>query len=182
MIPSIAWSDFALKHDRKKFNGVPRLLLELVLENWKHRKPGIGRKDLTEVIVVPMKKINLYLFSNNWTSIETTTRITGKVVRRQPHEDPYVALKGRGKPLPTRCAKVVLYSAETLTKNDGERSTNADWEIIAIMTGPWISEPMNPLTMARNYLCKPGGTFAPYPAYQFADAIYFWSQFIQNRT
>jgi hypothetical protein len=180
-IPSIAWSNFALEHDRKKFSESPEFLIQLVQNNWKHRQPGIGRKDLTEVVVVPMKKVSLWMFNNNWTAIRTASRITGHLTRRQPHEDPYVALRGRGKPLSTQCAKVVLYSAATLLKNDGGRSTDADWEIVAIMTGPWTNEPMNPLTMARNFLKKPGGTFAPYTAQQFAESIYFWSQFIQNR-
>ena len=34
---------------------------------------------------------------------------------------------------------------------------------------------MDPVTMARNFLEKPGGTFAPYTAQQFAEAIWFWS-------
>ena len=178
--PTIAWSDFAKKHDKWKFRGTQSDLLALIYKYWRKRKPGQGRTDLTQVVVVNIPCA--YMFRNNWTDISTVTRITGKVVRRQPHEDPYVALRGRGKPLPTKVAKVVLYSADTLMENDGTRSSNADWEIVAILTGPWVSEPMNPLTMARNFLQAPGGTYAPYTAWEFAHSIYFWSQIIQNRS
>jgi hypothetical protein len=35
---------------------------------------------------------------------------------------------------------------------------------------------MNPLTMARNFLEKPGGTFCEYTAREFAEAVYYWSR------
>jgi hypothetical protein len=181
--PTIAMSELALEHDAIKYRRSPAMLIDLVHKYWSCREPGVGRKNLNEVVVVPIRNPkDLYHFRNNWTDISTTSRITGKVVRRQPHEDPYVALRGRGKALPTKVAKVVLYSATTLLQDDGKRSSNADWEIVAILTGPWVNEPMNPLTMARNFLRKPGGTFAPYTAHQFADAVWFWSQVIQNRS
>jgi hypothetical protein len=178
--PTFAWSDFAKEHDKWKFCGTQSDLLAMVYKYWRHRKPGTGRKDCSQVVVITIPHV--HMFRNNWTDIGTASRITGKVVRRQPHEDPYVALRGRGNPLPTKVAKVVLYSAATLLQDGGERSSNADWEIVAILTGPWVNEPMNPLTMARNFLRKPGGTFAPYTAYQFADAIWFWAGVIQNRS
>ncbi len=39
--------------------------------------------------------------------------------------------------------------------------------------------PMHPLTMARNYLVKKGGTKGRYTAAQFAEAIWYWSQHSQ---
>jgi hypothetical protein len=182
--PTVAWSDFALEHDRRKFIGNQKALISLIHRFWNFRQPGKGRKDLSEVVVVPMKirypDITVW-FRANWIDIKSSKYITGKVVRRQNFEDPFVALKGKGKSLPVKFAKVVLYSATTLLQDGGTRSTDADWEIVAILTGPWENEPMSPLTMARNFLRKPGGTFAPYTAQQFAESIYFWSQFIQKR-
>ena len=70
---------------------------------------------------------------------------------------------------------MVLYSAETLTENDGTRSGDFDWEVVCLLAGAAQTEPMDPLTMARNMLEKPGGTYAPYTAQEFAEAIYFWS-------
>jgi hypothetical protein len=35
---------------------------------------------------------------------------------------------------------------------------------------------MDPLTMARNMLAKPGGTPCDYTAEQFAEAVWYWSR------
>ena len=69
----------------------------------------------------------------------------------------------------------MLYSAAALTENEGKRSGDFDWEIVAIIASPVETEPMNPLTMARNFLEKPGGTFCEYTAREFAEAVYYWS-------
>jgi hypothetical protein len=181
--PSIAWSEFSKKKDSWKFIGNESDLIHLVEDNWSRRKSGVGRKDLTQVIVVPIKEIIYFLC--DWLPIECAKRITGKVIRRQDHEDSFVSLKGNSRHsnevLSVLHVNIILYSAATLLENDGTRSSNADWEIVAILTGPWKDEPMMPLTMARNFLQKPGGTYAPYTAEQFAQSIYFWSQYIQKR-
>ena len=177
----IGWSNFALKRNKKKhhsyFKGTPKKLVELVHKHWRKRSPGQGRTDTKKVVVVPITEKDLpKLFGCPYSNIVDATHLRAKMVRRQDHEDPYIEVHGRGKSLPVKFAKVVLYSAETLLENDGERSGDYDWEIVAIIAGPWVNEPMSPLTMARNFLQKPGGTYAPYTAEQFADSIYFWSQ------
>ena len=73
-------------------------------------------------------------------------------------------------------AGAVLYSAETLLENNGQRSGDYDWEVVCILASTVESEPMDPLTMARNMLEKPGGTFADYSALDFAEAIWYWRQ------
>jgi len=179
---NIGWSKFALEQnkDNKKFRRAPAMLPKLVAKYWKHREPGQCRKDLTQVVVVPIYERDLScLFSSSWAHINDANRIVGKRVKRQPHEDAFIDVRGTGKPLKVQFAKVVLYSRATLLENDGEVSGNFDWEIVAILVGPWENEPMTPLTMARNFLKKPGGTFAPYTAQQFAESIYFWSGFIR---
>jgi hypothetical protein len=35
---------------------------------------------------------------------------------------------------------------------------------------------MDPLTMARNMLRKPGGTFCAYTAEEFAAAVWYWAR------
>lgn len=178
----IGWSKFALEQNKenKKFKGKPKKLIELVEKHWACREPGQGRKDKTQVVVVPILEWDLHkLFSSPWAHINDAKYILGKVVKRQPNEDAFIDIRGTGKPLKVQFVKVVLYSRATLLENDGEVSGNFDWEIVAILTGPWENEPMTPLTMARNFLKKTGGTFAPYTAKQFAESIYFWSQFIR---
>lgn len=179
----IGWSNFCLnqqkKNDAKRFKGAPKDLITLVKKHWKDRKPGKGRKDLTQVVVVPIAE--KHLFKSPWLDIQQAKRITGRIARRQPQEDPFLKIRGSGKTLPILKAEVVLYSKATLLENNGERSGDYDWEIVAILTGPGENPPMDPLAMARNFLQKPGGTFAPYTAQQFAEAIYFWAQYIQTR-
>jgi hypothetical protein len=88
--------------------------------------------------------------------------------RRQRHEDGYAKVTAIGTPEPARFAAVVLYSRAALCENDGTRSTDADWEVVSLITSPVQrltrddAPPMNPLTIARNVLAKPGGT--PMPA------------------
>ena len=72
-------------------------------------------------------------------------------------------------------ASVVLYTADTLLENGGKRSTDAEWEVVALIAGPVEVEPMDPLTMARNMLEKPGGTFCEYSAQEFAESIWYWA-------
>lgn len=183
--PTIGLSNFVLnkkKGDIKKFNGTTDKLLELIVKHWDKRIPGAGRNDLSQVVLVNIEEDNLSeLFNSAWLDITKAKYIRGKVVRRQDHEDPFVDVRGRGEALPVKFVRIVLYSAETLLENDGQRSGNYEWEVVAILTGPWENEPMTPLTMARNFLQKPGGTYAPYTAQQFAESIYFWSQFIRTR-
>ena len=70
------------------------------------------------------------------------------------------------------------YMEITLGKN-GERSTNADWEIVTIIASPVENEPMDPVTMMRNMRGKSGGTLVTYTAEQLLDAIEFWSNHVR---
>lgn len=182
---TIGWSDFALKANKNgtgsRFIGKPEDLLHLVRKHWGGRVPGHGRSNRKEVVVVPILEKNLSNFQCTWADIEDIANIRGKITRRQPHEDAFVEVSGSGKPLPVTNAKVVLYSAATLLADDGTRTGDYDWEIVAVLCGPWNDEPMTPLTMARNFLRKPGGTFANYTARQFAESIYFWSKYLRAR-
>jgi hypothetical protein len=103
------------------------------------------------------------------------------LTRRQPHESPYIKLEADGPTVPCKFAKVVLYSANELLKNDGERSSDADWEIVCIIASDVENEPMHPLAMARNQLEMPGGTPRSYTAEEYAQAIWYWSQFVSKR-
>ena len=69
----------------------------------------------------------------------------------------------------------VLYRKDVLDEDD-ERETSADWEIVSLNAYTGQEPPMRPLTMARNYLHKEGGTQGDFTADQFAEAIWFWSQ------
>lgn len=160
----------------------------MVQYNWRRRKPGAGRKDLKEVVTVDVMnpKSNFRYDSEafcapTYVNISTVRHATAKISKRRDGEDPYPVIKAVGEPLPNKYAYAVLYSRDTLL-NSGEELTDpeADWEIVALVVSPWKNALMCPITMARNYLRKPGGTFAPYTAEQFAESIYFWSQHFKS--
>ncbi|MBD3219656.1 DUF3228 family protein [bacterium] len=177
-VPTVAWSDFARRRHAPGgrhtwFDGSEQDLLDLVGEHWAERSPGAGRQDLDQVVVVPVPPRGFH-----GTTVHATdeTPLHAFLDRRQEGEEPFIRITAEGEPAPPRWAGVVLYSAETLEENDGVRSSDADWEVVCLLAGDGPDEPMDPVTMARNYLEKPGGTFAPYSAREFAEAIWHWSR------
>jgi hypothetical protein len=175
---TIAWSDFARGRHQPGcghvwFDGSEEALLDLVRAHWPQRRPGAGRDDLTQVVVVSVPPAG---FCGTTVLVDEDTPLRAVLDRRQPAEDPFIRVTAAGPAEPVRHAAVVLYSAQTLRENGGVRSSDADWEVVCLLAGPVADEPMDPLTMARNYLQKPGGTFAPYTATEFATAIWYWSR------
>lgn len=177
-VPSLAWSDFA--RDRYVpggahtwFEGTREELLDRVRAGWDRRRPGQGRADLDAVVVVPVDPGG---FVGSTVLVEEDTPLRAELVRRRPGEEPYVRVLAAGPREPVRHAAVVLYSAATLEEDGGRRSSDAAWEVVALLAGPVEEEPMDPLTMARNLLRKPGGTFCAYSAGQFAEAVWYWAR------
>ena len=181
---SIGWSEFATARNvpgkgYSHFLGTDEALVERVKDHWAARVPGDGRSNLREVVVVPVPPEGFICAT---AELVDGMELVAEVHRRQPHEDPYVRITGSGAPEPARHARVVLYSKDTLQENDGERSTDDDWEVVALLASATENEPMEPLTMARNMLSKPGGTPVDYSAEQFARSVYYWSQRVRVRT
>jgi hypothetical protein len=177
-VPTLAWSQFARGRHvpggrHTWFDGTHDELLDLVRAHWPRRRPGAGRDTLDEVVIVPVPPAR---FHGTTVEVGPRTRLHAFLDCRQPGEDPFVRVTAEGEPAPPRHAGVVLYSAATLEQNDGARSSDAAWEVVCLLAGPVADEPMDPLTMARNFLEKPGGTFAPYTAQQFAEAIWYWAR------
>jgi len=175
--PSLAWSGFARERYRRGrghawFDGDEQELLDLVRAHWDARRPGDGRTDLELVVVVPVPPDR---FRGATVNVAHADRLTARLVRRQPQEDPYVEVLADGPPEPVHHAAVVLYSAAALLQNGGERTTDADWEVVCLIASPVDPEPMDPLTMARNMLARPGGTPCTYTAEQFAAAVWYWA-------
>jgi len=176
--PRIGWSDFARERcrpglGRSHFLGSEEELLALVAENWNRRRPGAGREDLEKVVLVPCPP---ECFACATVLVKRNTKLSARLENRQAGEDAHIRVTATGEPESARFADVVLYSAAALLENQGTRSGDFDWEIVAIVAAPVEDEPMNPLTMARNFLEKPGGTYCEYTAREFAEAIYYWSQ------
>ena len=175
---SVGWSDFALGRNQpgtghSYFQGSPAELVKLIEKHWDERTPGTGRADLNKVVLVSVPAEG---FVCGTVKVKPHTKLEAELHRRQPHEDPYVRVAAHGAPEPAEHAKIVLYSKEALLENDGKRTGDSDWEIVSIIASPVENEPMDPLTMARNMLEKPGGTPVDYSAEEFARAVYYWSQ------
>jgi len=173
----LGWSTFATSRHlpggkHTWYEGTNEELLELVRKGWLRRKPGAGRQDLTQVVVVPVDPDG---FVGNTIEVDENTTLQAHMDRRQRGEDPFIRVTAQGPREEPVFASVVLYSAETLQENNGSRSGDFDWEVVCLLAGAAETEPMDPLTMARNMLEKPGGTYAPYSAQEFAESIYYWS-------
>ncbi len=174
----LGWSDFARNRylpggPHTHFLGAHDELIARVREGWDARRPGAGRTDLSQVVIVPVAPDG---FVGGTVLVEDGMPLHASLVRRQPHEEPYIEVRAEGPAEPVRHASVVLYSAATLQENGGERSGDFDWEIVALIAGPAADEPMDPLTMARNMLEKPGGTYCAYTAEQFAASVWYWAR------
>lgn len=178
-VPKLVWTKFAADRHvpgtgRTSFDGTQAELLDLVAKHWHARKPGVGRSDLNEVVVVPVPPDR---FRGASTTIKDHTQLTAVVTRRRAGEDPFVAVQAKGPPDPVRFATVVLY-AKKLLEADGEKIDGA-WGVVALTASDVEDEPMSPLTMARNMLGKPGGTKVDYTAQQFAEAVWYHSTRVQ---
>jgi hypothetical protein len=173
----LGWSDFAAgrhlpggKHTW--FEGTHEELLDRIRAGWKERRPGAGRAGLDKVVIVPVDPDG---FVSSTVQVKEGTRLHARFERRQAHEEGYIRVTAEGPREEVRHAAVVLYSADTLLENGGTRSGDYDWEVVCLLAGPEPEEPMDPLTMARNMLEKPGGTYSAYSAEQFAEAIWYWA-------
>lgn len=174
---SVNWSDFALDRHQpgsgySYFEGSHKELLELVAQNWEQRRPGVGRENLSEVVVVPMPSAR---FVTTTVEVQPDQGLSAQLFQRRAGEEPFVRVVASGKPQPAAFAQVVLYSHQTLSKNQ-EESRAADWEVVSLVASPVENEPMDPVTMMRNMRGKSGGTQVNYTADQLLDSIEFWSR------
>jgi hypothetical protein len=107
--------------------------------------------------------------------LDEKIKLTTNYAPRRAGEDPFIRVSAKAEKQCTMLASVVLYRLDVLAENN-ERETDADWEIVAIKAR--ISneeEPMDPYTMARNFLHLKGGTKGDFTAEQFAQSIVYWN-------
>lgn len=104
------------------------------------------------------------------------TKLHAEFKPRREGEDSFVNVTAEGRKMPAKSVVIVTYSKEVLAEGN-ERSTDADYEIVSINASPTEQEvPMDPVTMMRNFLQRPGGTKGEFSAQQFAESIFFWEQ------
>lgn len=103
------------------------------------------------------------------------SKLTANFAPRRLGEDPFIRVSAKSKKQAARYASVVLYRHDVLEENN-ERETDAEWEIVAIKARTSDEEePMDPYTMARNFLHLKGGTKGDFTAQQFAESIVYWN-------
>jgi len=137
------------------FDGAWDKLVELVNENFDlEQRPGY--RDGVILVQVPP-----YDFYSSVLKMDDSMEVQVNFDARQEGEEPYLSVVAKN--AEKSCAKlvdIVLYRHDVL-EEDGDCSTDAEWEIVSINVSPDVVEiPMDPMTRARNILHLKGGTDA----------------------
>lgn len=107
--------------------------------------------------------------------LDENTKLTANYAPRRLGEDPFLRVSAKAKKQLANYAQVVLYRHDVLAENN-ERETDAEWEIVCIKARlTEEEEPMDPYTMARNFLHLKGGTKGDFSAEDFAKSIVYWN-------
>lgn len=114
-------------------------------------------------------------FYSGIVKVDKDTKLVANFAARREHEAPFIRLAAQGQKQLANHAEVVLYRHDVLDENS-ERETNAEWEIVAIKARVEKEiEPMDPYTMARNYMQLAGGTKGDFSSDDFAKSIIYWN-------
>jgi hypothetical protein len=162
----------------RKFSGSFEELEELTsahIDNW---KPGMGAVD-GDVRIVNLPTEGFYTEIVEITP-ENSLLLEAVYGARREGEEPVPTFILRGvEPDQAHSVGIVIYRADVLAR-DNDRSSDAEWEIVAILADPKLSNgaavPMHPSTMARNAAHLEGGTFREYTSEQWLEAILFWQR------
>lgn len=157
------------------FEGTWEELEALTLEHFTSAKPGY--RDGVVLVPVPPER-----FWSSMVTVTSETELRTTFEARREGEEPFMqtVAVGTGGKSPAVAVDIVLYRHDVLAEND-EHSCDADWEIISV--NPRVTEeeqPMDPVTMARNFLQMAGGTKGKFSAEDFAKAIIFHSTVCQK--
>jgi hypothetical protein len=167
---TVALNDFVRRQTPESpyshFVGSENYLVALVTaylnKGWQGYKPGVL------LVPVPPEK-----FRANVVSVTSQTELRATFEARREPEARFLSVRAKGEKVQAKHVFVVLYSKEVL---GDEATSDADWEIVSINARESeIEEPMDPMTMARNFLVLEGGTKGDFTAQQFAESIVFWS-------
>lgn len=152
------------------FAGTWEELVALVEQRFHFSKPGYR----DGVILVPVPPIGFY---TDVVEVTPETKLHATFEARANGEVPFIQVVAvGGEKLPALAVEIVVYRHNVLAE-DGDASTDCEWEIISINARPTEDpEPLTPMAMARNFLEQYlGGTKATYTAEEFAEAIVYWS-------
>jgi len=153
------------------FGGSWEELQQLVEKHVRTATPGY--RDGVQTVSVPAE--NFYC---GVVEVTPETELRAVFASRRPPEKPYLQFEAvNGEKLPAKNVEVIIYRRDVLLE-DGEDavSTNCEWEVVSINARPTDEEePQHPVSMARNFLNREGGTKADYSAEEFAKSIEYWS-------
>lgn len=148
--------------------GVLEYMTQTAMKNGSNITPGY-RDGVILVTLHPE------MFSSAVVKLNSHTPLMVNYAPRREGESPYIRISAKAKKQRAKHASVVLYRYDILSENN-ERETNAEWEIVAIKArASREEEPMDPMTMARNFLHLAGGTKGDFSAEDFAKSIVYWN-------
>lgn len=114
-------------------------------------------------------------FYSGVVKLDSNSKLTARYSPRRLGEASFINTAVKANKQVAKHASVVLYRHDILAENN-ERETNAEWEIVALKARVNDEEdPMDPYTMARNFLHLDGGTKGDFTAEQFAKSIVYWN-------
>lgn len=154
-------------------------LVELVLAHWDNQKPGFT--DGCVEVTVPAEG-----FLTGVVTLKDVIKALAPVVdlrtefgSRRKGEEPVLYTRAPAKfKSPAKSVRIICYSHDLLNQ-DGDCTTNAEFEIITILAEAGTEPaPMPPVTMARNFLNLEGGTKGDFSPEDFAKSIMYWSQHV----
>lgn len=153
------------------YEGTWKELEQLVTAHQGDFEPGTGSVG-NDVILVNVPPAGFY------TSVTAITDKNRHFVEERNHvrqegEKPVLMNVIKGQKEPATYVQVVCYRADTLERDSG-RSSDAEWEIIALNAQKDKNTPMHPATMLRNTRHEQGGTYREYTQEQWDEAYAYW--------
>jgi hypothetical protein len=116
-----------------------------------------------------------YFFRSAIVDLDSDSKLTANFAPRREGEAAFIRVSAKAKKQRAKHASVVLYRYDVLEENN-ERQTTAEWEVVCIKARASVEEePMDPYTMARNFLHLEGGTQGDFSAEDFAKSIVYWN-------
>ena len=143
------------------------------------RKPQLvrpGYRDGVVLVDIEPAWLRAKKFYTSIIKLDDKVKLNASYAPRRIGEDSFIRIGAKAKKQEAKYVSVVLYRKDVLEENN-ERETDAEWEIVCIKARlTEEEEPMDPYTMARNFLHLKGGTKGDFTAQQFAESIVYWNQ------
>lgn len=165
---------FNARHgSQSHFDGTWTELENLVSEHRDDFEAGTGSVDNDVILVnVPAERFHSSVIAID----DSNKHLVYEVEKiRAEGEKPVTMKMIDADKIPATYVQIVCYRADVLAA-DNHRTTDAEWEIIAILAQTDKITPMHPTTMLRNVNHDEGGTLRTYTDKEWADAYSYWDK------